>query len=128
MIFKKEFISKIINGTKTQTRRLKKHGSYLRGEIVYETHIKDGITEKKIKWKRGKDYTVQAGRGKKGLLKITITKIRKQKLLDITEQDAKAEGFKNVNEFLKEFSKIYGSKIVKLNPETWVLNFKKGVI
>ena len=82
MQFKEEFISKIISGEKTQTRRLVKEGeiavverienpsltwtetgAYLEGEGILSAVVRNG----KTKYKVGKDYAVQTGRGTKGL-------------------------------------------------------------
>lgn len=64
-------------------------------------------------------------------LRIVITEIRKEKLLDINEEDANKEGFNSVNDFLNAFSKanrkgkrIQRSDFIDWNPEVWVLNFE----
>ena len=64
------------------------------------------------------------------LLFIELVSIRKEKLLDISEEDAKREGFKNIVGFLDTFYKInkhnIGKEQVKeiYNPDAWVLEFK----
>lgn len=106
----------------------------------------------RIKWQVGRDYAVQSGRGKPALqicttcrktfvfpdttcgkhagskqLRIRITSIRKEKLLDISEEDAKKEGFKNKDEFWKAFTSINNPKNGGryVNPDVWVLGFEK---
>jgi hypothetical protein len=61
-------------------------------------------------------------------LRIRITAIRKEKLLDITEEDAKKEGFKSKLDFLRAFCLINGKRSQSANepmwnPEVWVLEF-----
>lgn len=64
---------------------------------------------------------------------IELVSIRKEKLLSITESDAKKEGFENKKEFIKTFYKIntlhHPSEVVFgiWNPEVWVLSFSKVV-
>ncbi|HUW43904.1 MAG TPA: hypothetical protein VMV95_03015 [Bacillota bacterium] len=198
-------VTLILNGEKTQTRRLVKDGDYFvtHEGINWEGNQEQdmGIYKVKSKWKNqkifGKDrtkyeipksYCVQLGRGKLGLwycpkckkiydtkyhsigkakwkvpegnrfcgscikpalkpLRIKITDIRKEGLLDITEEDIKKEGFESKDDFLVEFAqinfasvpskiksyripwregkaRIRRDKIEKWNPKVWVLKFK----
>lgn len=129
----------------------------------------------KIKWQVGKTYSVQLGRGKpavwwcsncktaveemystcpcnapgpNGKLKIRITKIRKEKFLDISEADTRKEGYRieqgystmlpigrcgchlitsGRDYFLQEFFKINKKDYCSTkewNPEVWVLDFE----
>ena len=140
MIFQKEHCKLIAQSKKTQTRRLVQESDFLLkkfGDISYSAVYRN----RKLKWRTGKEYTVQSGRGKYCLvyckecktvfesdeqgwywkigqvgfttnrcpvcgwakytnedgyerieapfepLKIRITKIRKEKLLDITLEE-----------------------------------------
>lgn len=69
-------------------------------------------------------------------LRIKITDIRQEKLLDISEADARAEGFKNKLEFAVYFCGLYKKNVVYedygsfkavntfgWNPEVWALTF-----
>ena len=129
------------------------------------------LTKKgKVKWRVGRDYSVCLGQGKAGLwycpkcknygvvcfwhkwwcrlqqgakpLRIVLTGISKQRLLDISAEDVKKEGFKKTkvkltsetvelpartnflnaikNTYDKKFSDIWAKK---WNPEVWVLSF-----
>ena len=118
MIFKKELIPLILNGKKTQTRRLVKND--------------------KPRWKVGNTYAVQDGRGRPAICRIKILSIKKEKLLDIDEKDAKREGCYNRVSFLYTF--YYLNKLVKnyihlighpdsfagkkWNPDVWILDFE----
>ena len=60
-------------------------------------------------------------------LRIRITSIRKEKVLDISEEDAKKEGFENRAEFIKAFMGInsMGHILAKAynHPDVWCLEF-----
>lgn len=185
MIFATEnAVEDILANKKTQTRRLVKEKDMDYG--LWDSKIPTVFTNKgKIKWQVGKDYAVQLGRGKHGLLyiphskilhspsdcdyckdagkqncvppagnhgwmplRIKITGIRKERLLDITEEDAKKEGFKAEtfysaylaakDNFLIKIGQLYGhswragfkcfcgsdGSADDWNPEVWVLEFE----
>lgn len=135
----------------------------MKGVGILESYVsrKDG----KIKWIVGQDYSVQPGRGKPGALycpecingkmnfehgrtmncnlkplRILINYIGKEKLLDITEEGAKREGFESKRAFLIYFYTLYKDrKEVRTrwpfcfslddgkelwNPDVWVLGFE----
>lgn len=118
MIFKQ--IPEILNGYKTQTRRVVKPNEWLRrdpkGVVADAVLISDepGKGPARVKWQVGSTYAVQPGRGENALhyqdqhaervivepseesvpLRITITAIRREHLKDISEDDALAEGVK----------------------------------
>lgn len=85
-LFKRKLIPLIISGQKTQTRRLHKHG-----------------------WKVGCTYKIKDQYYCKGLGTIKITRRFKQRLGDISEQDARKEGFKDRAEFMSAWIQINGS-------------------
>ena len=152
--FNEEFISKIIDGTKIQTRRLVKENEMI--GIDENTLVKSVITnvgkenKSRIKWEVGKTYAVCVNgkalfvnwdsRMLKELkhvraseedsfkqLKIKLTSIRKERLLEITEEEAKLEGFENKGEFILAFRYIY-SKGKNFpgdwNPFVWRIEFE----
>ena len=90
MIFKDELYQKVLDGTKTQTRRLVKDGEYMGLFDTYVVTISDFNV--RLKWKEGQTYAVQPGRGKHAVGRIGIIKIRKEQLQDISEDDCRAEG------------------------------------
>ena len=162
-IYPKPVAGMILDGGKTQTRRLVKEH-----EITIAS-MSDGIIavecNGKVKWQVGRDYAVQLGRGRSGLwycpkcretykeitaedyneygpplcncsgfsqftesLRFKITSIRKECLLDISEEDARKEGFKNRYEFWQVFDKINNLKTKEdhdfPNLDVWVIDFE----
>jgi len=133
MIFTKENIDKIEKGIKIQTRRIRKRYEYATNTLSDGTIPLNApkifcvrTSGNKLKWQVGKEYSVQENRTSKGGSKIKLTEIGLEKLLDITDKDAKKEGHKTRNEFLTEFYAI-NKRYFKAgtNPEVWVLTFKK---
>jgi len=101
LIFTERNIELILQGKKTQTRRI----------------------WKRIKVKKGGIYKIKRHIfSKKHYGLIQVTDIRKEKLGNITEEDAKKEGYGSVAEFKKVWEEIYG----RWNPEqeVYVIEFK----
>ena len=102
-MYKKPYLEKILNGEKTQTRRpLEKKP----GRSVYDIGARVGVRS---------GYTKFAGY-------IIIRKRFRQRLGDISEEDARKEGFKTVKEFQETWKRLYG----KWDPEevVWVYEFE----
>jgi len=90
----------------------------------------------RLKWQVGKDYAAQPGRGKKSIGRTPpIKEIRRERLWDITEEDAKEEGIKRYcgdgyvgyykTRFLGLWNSIYRKPYRwRDNPEVWVLEFE----
>jgi hypothetical protein len=57
-------------------------------------------------------------------LVLEIVSVRVERVFDITEEDALAEGFKTRAGFLAVFGQIYGLK-GRTNPWVWVVEFKR---
>jgi hypothetical protein len=85
MLFKKHLLHKVLDGSKTQTRR------------IHKRNLKVGRT-----------YGVTCRRYDKAVGYITILRTSQQRLGDITLEDAKAEGFSNIEEFKKAWISING--------------------
>lgn len=106
MIFKPELVKKINAGTKTMTRRI----------------VKDGETE--CRYREGRVYAVQPGRGKAASFSITILDIRQERLGEIDYRDARREGFKTTDEFAAYWTALH--KSFRPDQLVWVIGFIKG--
>jgi hypothetical protein len=84
LLFKRRFIPQILAGEKTQTRRPSKPG------------VREGGT-----------YTLRAGYAPTPH-RITVTRVYTQRLGDVTQEDARMEGFGGVGEFMEAWAGIYG--------------------
>ncbi len=76
MIFRPELAKKVLSGGKTVTRRRLVH--------------RDG---KPIRYREGRQYAVQPGRGQKHVGHICVIKVWEEKLKEIGTEAAQAEGF-----------------------------------
>ena len=105
MIFTPEHVQMIVEGLKTQTRRVVKSGEELRQwdvdtPMVY--YVDDGwcghegpgpaCYPGRVKWVVGRTYAVQPGRGKPAVARIRITDIRREHLQNISPLDCALEG------------------------------------
>lgn len=69
MIFGPKMLPKVLDGTKTQTRR------------------------RSSRYRAGHDYAIQPGRGKRAVGRLRVLAVRRERICDISEDDAIAEGF-----------------------------------
>jgi len=99
LFFKKQFITKIREGKKTQTRRLKQP-----------------------RIKIGKTYNLRSSYTRVLTEKILITDIFQQYLGEISVEDIRKEGFDSLTEFINIWCEIYGN----YDPEEiiWVVEFQ----
>jgi hypothetical protein len=61
------------------------------GQLKTITYVWDCCAER-LKWEVGRDYAVQPGRGQKAIGRIRLLEIRQERLQDIDEAGAEAEG------------------------------------
>ena len=103
LLFKPNLMMAIIEGNKTQTRRLWK-----------KPHCKQGtIHQAKVKLFSPETYAF-----------LHITDIHKEYLLTITEKDARKEGFENKKEFLEAWDQINPKTPFKTDPIVTVITFE----
>jgi len=148
MIFQHTW-QQVLDGTKTQTRRIAHpailpasmitYSSSATGEycwFAYDASDAIGAVFRKgrLLYKVGNTYSVQPGRGKKAVGRIRITGIRLERVQDITEEAALAEGCLGVphyqaarDEFIVLWSMIHTKHGERWddNPLVWVLTFEK---
>lgn len=103
ILFKKEHVYSILNGTKTETRRCWKKPRAVIGS-VHKAKLK----------MLSKDYFAI----------LYINKVWQQNLLDITESQAWNEGGYTKPEYLKKWDEINPNIPSKSNPLVWVVEFK----
>lgn len=82
-------------------------GMLLKGQKT--TTIRRGIVKPKYR-------EVFIHSGGKVIAKAEIVSVKYKKIKDLTDEDAKKDGFKSLQELLKELKKTYG----KINPKEWV--------
>ncbi len=85
MIFGPELIGKVLDGSKTVTRR------------------------RLSRYRVGKVYAVQPGRGKKHVGHIEIRSVNIEYLQAITEEEARLEGFTNRDAFMGYWISLHGA-------------------
>jgi len=94
MIFKQW--QQVLDGTKTQTRRLTQRGQRLTPDRLHTESSwpfpPTVLENARIKWMVRKTYAVQPGRGEKAVGRFRITQIRRERLQSISDKDAEAEG------------------------------------
>jgi hypothetical protein len=126
---------------KTQTRRIVKPNDTAMGRHLQHIEVDgvqilqivpsptDFISVKRggrLLWQVGNSCAVQQGRGKPAIARIQILESRREPLCNITHDDALAEGFGGVAEFLNVWQAMYaGTEYAAThNPHVWVLGFE----
>lgn len=87
-------INQVLDGSKTQTRRIVKPEHNMAGALptfIPNIYVRVGIAGHRKIYEVGKTYAVCPGRGKSALGRIRITSIRQERVQDITPADAWAE-------------------------------------
>ena len=94
MIFRPELAAKVLDGTKTATRR----------RLTAYKHRKGSA----IRYRVGRVYAVQPGRGQRHVGHIKVTGVREERLFDISVEDVRREGFASLDDFLWYWQQLHG--------------------
>lgn len=134
MQFKPDLAEKSVKGEKTMTRREAKPWEWL---SVLPNGSKAVFHRGRVKWEVGKTYAIQPGRGVAAIGRFTLLDIRRERVQDISEADAKAEGVEPLRVFATgellykpAFAYLWneingdGAGAFGDNPEVWVLVFE----
>lgn len=108
-------LPKVLNETKTQTRRPKKENEWLSRYMTdrdphWKACVLAGVVGP-MKWGVGKRYAIQPGRGQKGVGHFEIVSLRTEDVRDISHEDAIAEGFASPLDFLAVWIGFYDKGI-----------------
>lgn len=110
IMFRPELAAKVMDGTKTVTRRL------------CSDNPRSPWWREACALKPGKDYAVQPGRGKPAIGRAVVVSIRREPLGRITEAEARREGFATLAEFVGTFGNINGG--FDCDAEVWRIELK----
>lgn len=151
LLFNAEMVRRLLDGSKTQTRRPRKIGGYKRGDIIWaretfalhpdadEGYIYRATdpgwddNDSGIKWTPSILMPRVASR-----ITLEITDVRVQRVQEISEADAKDEGVELTydndhyegieiykDEFRRLWNDLYRDLDWSLNPWVWALTFKR---
>lgn len=100
---------------KTRTSRIKKDGQccerigFPNGTVTAVYQLISTDNERLI-WRVGGSYAAQPGRGQNAIGRVKILKIEDQDVRHITPDEARAEGFASVGDFLAVWIKMHDKK------------------
>lgn len=119
MIFQHTW-QKVLDGTKTQTRRLRKPGQYWATNsddtYIHTAVLRDKFTDNRaIVYAVGKTYAVQPGRGKCAVARIKLLEIRRVDVRKMTSADVIAEGFSSQDEFIRTWAAMHDKSLDQTN-------------
>lgn len=130
MLFRHDLSAKVLAGTKTQTRRLARPKERVERDddnhiVIVRRPREASETTGRIRFCVGQTYAIQTGRGRQGIGFVRITGIREESLLNISQEDAVAEGFRDRTDFVLAFYQINrGTVGMGENPRVFVLTLE----
>jgi hypothetical protein len=110
MIFGADMLKLVQQGRKTQTRRPVKYSD--RGKSL------------DCRYQPGRSYAIQKERGGRAIDRLTVTEVRLERLVEMTLQDARREGFRTRRDFFDYWVGLYGQ--IEEDQQVWVITFVKG--
>lgn len=128
MIFQHTY-QKVLNGEKTETRRLVNEGDHLSVTTTGYTTGPGSVCivdhREKVRWALDRPYKVQPGRTKKGVASIRFTEFSRERVQDITDEGARREGVENIETFKHLWNEVHTQEGTRWedNPEVWILRF-----
>ncbi len=113
----------VLSRRKTQTRRLARPDQTLIREGNRQVVAMTTAKGHRVVYQVGKTYAIQPARTLKAVAHMTLTGIREEAVQEISEADARAEGYKSQEEFLAAWRTIHGAK-ADMQQRVWVLEFR----
>ncbi|MDT7890123.1 MAG: ASCH domain-containing protein [Desulfurococcales archaeon] len=98
LVFRLSYAENILKGEKRSTIRLR--SSYKVGEVV-DVYV----------------GTARVGRA-------VIRHIERKRLSELSDEDARIDGFRDRAELLRELMRIYGKRVLSKNPELYIIHFQ----
>lgn len=111
---------KVLSGEKTLTSRIVKPTEHL--AHTFEYAYVWSVPTLRPKYQVGKTYAVQPGRGKATIGHIELLAIRQYDVREITEDEARREGFTSRTHFWLVWSKMHDPKLYDRYPTTGQLS------
>lgn len=130
LLFKDEMVRQILAGKKTQTRRTHKKQKYFPGETVYVAETYRLGTDDIVFYKADYKTTLSCTKWKSKMfmpekysrIKLKITAAKKERICDISDSDAIAEGFAGQADFWRYFAQLHPE--IPHNTEVWAYTFE----
>ena len=113
-------LEQVLSGEKTATSRMvKAEDSAVTGD---NQQIEAVIGNGREKYRVGKTYAVVPARGKPQVARIRLLGIKRHKVSEMTQEEAKMEGCASREEFFELWNSVYGGG--KLDADVWQLRFE----
>lgn len=109
MIFSPDLAAKVLDGSKTVTRRL------------CSENPRSPWWRELCALKVGRDYAVQPGRSELAIGRIKVVAVRREALASLHPDDVRREGFYSLHEFIDAWKAINGR--YELLAEVWRVEF-----
>jgi len=103
VLFRPDFVGPILDGKKTETRRIWSNRPRVREGGVYQARESPTAPP---------------------FARLKVTSLRREKLQAITIGGVRREGFKKKAEFRKAWEELYGPESWERNPPVWVVRFE----